>query len=179
MWDLPRPGLEPVFPALAGRFSTTAPAGKPVCFLLFSSGQKVCPEKTCLLVPAPSLHIEDQEDSNAWTVTQKKPWSKIHYTVYQECPGPDMFLMSRLSRACISTLKEHNDPKRCFTKYYVYLYKCNSVLSNNWCCPETTTKYSPKEGISSHILWMPLQPSLNHTGPFLNQRAGTSDTEGA
>ena len=29
MWDLPRPGLEPVFPALAGGFSTTAPPGKP------------------------------------------------------------------------------------------------------------------------------------------------------
>ena len=30
MWDLPRPGLEPVCPALAGRFSTTAPPGKPL-----------------------------------------------------------------------------------------------------------------------------------------------------
>ena len=29
MWDLPRPGLEPVSPALAGRFSTTASPGKP------------------------------------------------------------------------------------------------------------------------------------------------------
>ena len=29
MWDLPSPGLEPVSPALAGRFSTTAPLGKP------------------------------------------------------------------------------------------------------------------------------------------------------
>ena len=29
MWDLPRPGVEPVSPALAGRFSTTAPPGKP------------------------------------------------------------------------------------------------------------------------------------------------------
>ena len=29
MWDLPRPGLEPVFPALAGRLSTIAPPGKP------------------------------------------------------------------------------------------------------------------------------------------------------
>ena len=29
MWDLPGPGLEPVYPALAGRFSTTAPPGKP------------------------------------------------------------------------------------------------------------------------------------------------------
>ena len=29
MWDLPRPGPEPVSPASAGRFSTTAPPGKP------------------------------------------------------------------------------------------------------------------------------------------------------
>ena len=28
-WDLPRPGLEPVSPALAGRLSTTAPPAKP------------------------------------------------------------------------------------------------------------------------------------------------------
>ena len=32
MWDLPRPGLEPVSHALAGRFSTTAPPGKPYIF---------------------------------------------------------------------------------------------------------------------------------------------------
>ena len=43
MWDLPRPGLEPVSPALAGRPSTTAPPGKPslpflnsIVFLLLS-----------------------------------------------------------------------------------------------------------------------------------------------
>ena len=30
MWDLPRPGLEPMSPASAGRFSTTAPPGKPL-----------------------------------------------------------------------------------------------------------------------------------------------------
>ena len=29
MWDLPRPGLEPVSPALAGGLSTTASPGKP------------------------------------------------------------------------------------------------------------------------------------------------------
>ena len=33
MWDLPRPGLEPVSPALEGGFSTTVPPGKP-CFLV-------------------------------------------------------------------------------------------------------------------------------------------------
>ena len=34
MWDLPRPGLEPVSPELAGRFSTTAPPGKPLLQVL-------------------------------------------------------------------------------------------------------------------------------------------------
>ena len=33
MWDPPRPGLEPVSPVFAGRFSTTAPPGKPPEFL--------------------------------------------------------------------------------------------------------------------------------------------------
>ena len=37
MWGLPGPGLEPVSPALAGGFLTTAPPGKPrvIVFLLF------------------------------------------------------------------------------------------------------------------------------------------------
>ena len=34
-WDPPRPGLEPVSPALAGRFSTTAPPGKPKNYFIF------------------------------------------------------------------------------------------------------------------------------------------------
>ena len=33
MWDLPGPGLEPMSPALAGGFLTTAPPGKPERFL--------------------------------------------------------------------------------------------------------------------------------------------------
>ena len=37
MWDPPRPGLEPVSPALAGRLSTTAPPGKPPVFISFHS----------------------------------------------------------------------------------------------------------------------------------------------
>ena len=31
MWDLPRPGLEPVSLAPAGRLPTTVPPGKPYC----------------------------------------------------------------------------------------------------------------------------------------------------
>ena len=33
MWDLPGPGIEPVFPALAGGFLTTEPPGKPHIYL--------------------------------------------------------------------------------------------------------------------------------------------------
>ena len=36
MWDLPGPGLEPMSPALAGGFLTTAPPGQsPDLFLFF------------------------------------------------------------------------------------------------------------------------------------------------
>ena len=35
MWDLPRPGLEPVSPALAGRFLTTVPPRKSQDFSFF------------------------------------------------------------------------------------------------------------------------------------------------
>ena len=34
MWDLPGPGNEPVSPALAGRFLSTAPPGKPSFYFL-------------------------------------------------------------------------------------------------------------------------------------------------
>ena len=34
MWDPPGPGLEPVSPALAGRFSNTAPPGNPILLIL-------------------------------------------------------------------------------------------------------------------------------------------------
>ena len=34
MCDLPRPGIEPVSPALAGGFLTTAPPGKPEAYVL-------------------------------------------------------------------------------------------------------------------------------------------------
>ena len=36
MWDLPRPGLEPMSPALAGGFLTTVPPGKPSRVFLIS-----------------------------------------------------------------------------------------------------------------------------------------------
>ena len=49
MWDLPRPGLEPVSPALAGRFSTTAPPGKPCGFLSKDGAQVLIPTKILVI----------------------------------------------------------------------------------------------------------------------------------
>ena len=37
MWGLPGPGLEPVSPALAGGFLTTAPPGKPAKYILIAA----------------------------------------------------------------------------------------------------------------------------------------------
>ena len=36
MWDLPGPGIEPVFPALAGRFLTIMPPGKSHVMQLYA-----------------------------------------------------------------------------------------------------------------------------------------------
>ena len=49
MWDLPRPGLEPVSPALAGRFSTTAPPGKPNSIFLIKLQQIILAEHFSIL----------------------------------------------------------------------------------------------------------------------------------
>ena len=49
MWDLPRPGLEPVSPALAGRLSTTAPPGKPLLYvLLINTNICICSHRIIL-----------------------------------------------------------------------------------------------------------------------------------
>ena len=51
MWDPPRPGLEPVSPALAGRFSTTAPPGKPYggfsCYRAWALGARASVVVVC------------------------------------------------------------------------------------------------------------------------------------
>ena len=41
MWDLPRPRLKPVSPALAGRFLTMAPPGKPPGQILMDKGMQM------------------------------------------------------------------------------------------------------------------------------------------
>ena len=57
MRDLPRPGLEPVSPALAGRLSTTAPPGKPLSYFFCISLAHIRPSvyHTSLSLPGPAL----------------------------------------------------------------------------------------------------------------------------
>ena len=61
MWDLPGPGLEPVSPALAGGFSTTAPPGKPYTFIfyfeLILDLQKHCENSTVPIYFSLNFHL--------------------------------------------------------------------------------------------------------------------------
>ena len=54
MWDLPGPQLEPVSPALAGGFLTTAPPGKSLSFI-FLTCFSPCSFLTFLLVSLPAF----------------------------------------------------------------------------------------------------------------------------
>ena len=49
MWDLPGPGLKPVYPALAGEFLTTVPPGKPLRSFLAQGPRSLGTEENKLL----------------------------------------------------------------------------------------------------------------------------------
>ena len=88
MWDLPRPGLEPVSPALAGGLSTTAPPGKPPIILKYfsdlSQPGRVGPQiiEHCLENKISVLwDILDQGSQTFFKRTDNKyfwPWSLCH-----------------------------------------------------------------------------------------------------
>ena len=68
MCDLPRPGLEPVTPALAGRFSTTAPPGKPHSFSRLNNIALYGSTTFCL-----SIH---QLMDRAWLLRSETKWRR-------------------------------------------------------------------------------------------------------
>ena len=82
-WDLPRPGLKPVSPALAGRFSTTAPPGKPrEVFLKSPVSGPSCPS----ILPLPQ-HTGGHAHARTHTLTLtrghlRNPWFSLHYNYY-------------------------------------------------------------------------------------------------
>ena len=64
--DLPRPGLEPVSPALAGRLSTTAPPGKPHSKILFDP---------------PPREMEIKTEINKWDLMKLKSFCTAKETI--------------------------------------------------------------------------------------------------
>ena len=75
MWDPPRPGLEPVSPALAGRLPTTAPPGKPpeMVFILQSL---VLPLSNIIEVLEKENPCESVFDEPTFMRGIFKPWSR-------------------------------------------------------------------------------------------------------
>ena len=75
MWDLPRPGPEPVSPALAGRFSTTAPPGKPLKLGSLLQSFYICKNwgigKAAHLMPNNQNWKADLPDSKSKSVSGK------------------------------------------------------------------------------------------------------------
>ena len=68
MWDLPRPGLEPVSPALAGGFSTTAPPGKPPSPFLIQPFIPQCPAGVLLFLQTPPTDLLSLLPLNCFSV---------------------------------------------------------------------------------------------------------------
>ena len=90
--NLPRPGLEPVSPALAGRFSTTGPPGKPPHLILFKNSFSLSVEN--LFVPFVYLkHGYNSRlktlstDSNIWVISLLAfdclfPWEMVILSLF-------------------------------------------------------------------------------------------------
>ena len=76
MWDLPRPGLEPVSPALAGRFSTTAPPGKPQTLIILIELLLFLRETFWLtsnpVSVTPLMEVSWRDDTDFWTLKRAK-----------------------------------------------------------------------------------------------------------
>ena len=94
MWDLPRPGLEPMSPASAGRLSTTAPPGKPLnvshpttkaCFFRWEIDEASEPQ--CLLLSRVREHI-------TWYRQAWKPvlWFTSNLSDGPAYPSPDQLV---------------------------------------------------------------------------------------
>ena len=97
MWDLPRPGLEPVSPALSGRFSTTAPPWKPdpahlITFcLVVQKVEKLRPERW------PDLPKVLQGVSGRARIESRSP--KLHLAPI--CVEPARDVTSPAKKACV------------------------------------------------------------------------------
>ena len=76
VWDFPRPGSEPMVPALAGRFLSTGPPGSPLGAFIF----QVCCGLSRKMVGnvklqkvAPALESQADKDGTPYTCEQSAP----------------------------------------------------------------------------------------------------------
>ena len=84
IWDLPRPGLEPVSPALAGRFSTTAPPGKPLLLsFMITYKSHFLSAHNFLSYKAVCVHMQERK-SGKITESPVQPLTlpSMHYTYF-------------------------------------------------------------------------------------------------
>ena len=82
MWDPPRPGLEPMSPALAGRFPTTAPPGKPLSYTFYSYCFGLWFQKLCYLLFVNKCIINFRQNSS-WGL----PWWRSGWESACQCRG--------------------------------------------------------------------------------------------
>ena len=80
MWDPPRPELEPVSPALAGRLSTTAPPGQPPVKEISNRGV----ESAFCFFPVAYSKIAGREKLKAEAFSKKEPGLAVFEDLQQE-----------------------------------------------------------------------------------------------
>ena len=78
MWDPPRPGLEPVSPALADRLSTTAPPGKPRLQVIFKENSGLPSDVESTRVTVTSMFVNRQNwDLSCFVKRTRMEWKTI------------------------------------------------------------------------------------------------------
>ena len=166
MWDPPRPGLEPVLPALAGRFLTTVPPGKPWILLglgfrfwqswsragLARHGRWVGAQSVqhCLTVSAPvELSAWGQLPLGALGIRHRSPALLAPNDPSSWCPGPQMH----------SLLLHRRDAL--LTRFRVMVLAGRSPPAGSQPIPgpahpghhPSCTAYCPKVGRLKHVWW--------------------------
>ena len=100
MWDLPGPWLEPVSPALAGRFFTTEPPGKPLPF--FTSMEAIvcigCVPQDMFMCRCLWMWLA------LYTVSGHKAWSRTVRWVMPCCEAAVMSAALELTQGEIYTI---------------------------------------------------------------------------
>ena len=94
MWDLPGAGIEPVSPALASGFLSTAPPGKSLRHTLLK-----CPDSQYRLARCWVVVWNEKSTSGPllWILIRQAPWSNLSLTM-----EPNLYVMERAPRMCNS-----------------------------------------------------------------------------